>query len=332
MHSTTSFAVEFAAPYHIAVREKTTRKPKRNEALVRSICSGISAGTEMLAYRGELPDDILLDTTIGGLNESVKYPLEYGYSIVGQVEDVHDRTHSHMIGKNVFSFHPHESQFLQGINDLVLLPTHISPECGVFLPNMETALGFIMDGAPMMGEKVLVMGLGVVGHLLAALLQKYPLNRLTLVDPVLKRRSLVRKNNFTEVLSQIEAPSNEDDYYDLVYETSGHPVALNQAISCTGYKGRVIVGSWYGKKNVSIDLGSYFHRSKMTIYASQVSNIDPVYSGRWDKKRRINLALDKLSAEEPTYLISHQYNIHHAAMAYRKLDIGKDAVQVILTY
>ena len=169
----------------------------------------------MLAYRGELPENIALDTKIEGLNKGIRYPFQYGYSLVGQVIAIGDSSNESLMGKKVFAFHPHESHFVKPIHDLIILPSGLDSECGVFLPNMETALGLIMDGAPMVGENVLVLGLGVVGQLLTLLLQRYPLNKLTLVDPLLKRRALVLENPFTEVLPDIDASRSNRGNYDL---------------------------------------------------------------------------------------------------------------------
>ena len=327
------FAVELSAPYKITIREFTSIDPPgKEEVTVKTVCSGISAGTEMLAYRGELPDGIMLDANIEGMKKQVNYPMEYGYSCVGEVIAVGDAAHQLLIGKKVFAFNSHKSIFTEPIERLIMLPDNLAIESGIFLPNMETAVGLVMDGAPMLGESVLVLGLGVVGQMLALLLQQYPLNKLTLVDPLLKRRSIVDCNGITEVVSELKPVIQSTDSYDLVYEMSGKPEALNTAIAHAGYKGRIVVGSWYGSKNVNLDLGSHFHRSKISIYSSQVSEIDPVHSGRWDKKRRTDLALMMLGRTSPTYLISHQYHVRNASNAYRKLDKDKDPVQVLLTY
>lgn len=135
--------------------------------------------------------------------------------------------------------------------------------------------------------------------------------------------------------AEVEAPeqSSRAVECDLVYELSGTESGLRYALSKTGYKGRLVVGSWFGANDVSLDLGSYFHRSKMTLYASQVSRIDPAFSGRWNKNRRLAFALHMLEVIKPGRLITHQYSIDHASEAYTLLDQrNADGVQVVLSY
>jgi threonine dehydrogenase-like Zn-dependent dehydrogenase len=120
---------------------------------------------------------------------------------------------------------------------------------------------------------------------------------------------------------------------DLTYELSGNPAALDQAIAATGYSGRVVIGSWYGRKPVSLDLGGRFHRSKIRLVASQVSRLAPGLTGRWDTQRRLRTAWTMLRAVRPGQLITHRFPIEHAADAYALLDEHPaEVVQVMLTY
>ena len=326
----------FASAKHIEVRKTDIPVPGSTELLVKSICSAISAGTELLAFNGLLPSGIPLDTSLKGMRYKVEYPMKYGYSSVGFVKSIGNMVDPHWLGRRVYAFHPHESHFIANTNDLIPLPENIDNEDALFLANMETAVNLLLDGAPMIGEKVLVLGLGVVGQLLASLLAEYPLSKLVVVDPTVKRRLAAQKDNNTTVdcLYVMEKLGVDDiGHYDLVYETSGSPGALDDAVKRTGYHGRLIVGSWYGQKQVCVDLGTYFHRSKMSIYASQVSKIDPSLTGRWDNQRRIRVALDMLMRTNPRQLITHRYSIDNAEKAYRLLAERKEeAIQVILTY
>ena len=120
---------------------------------------------------------------------------------------------------------------------------------------------------------------------------------------------------------------------DLVYELSGQPAALNQAISITGYSGRIVVGSWYGTKRAEIDLGGSFHRNRIELLSSQVSSLAPALQGRWDKSRRMDLVLEMLKAVNLAPLVTRQMPIASATEAYRLLDqTPEEAIQVILTY
>ena len=326
----------FVGPESIEIRESRVPNPGPKQVLVRSICSAISAGTEMLAYRNLLPKDIPLDTSIPGMADKSDYPYKYGYSMVGAVEDIGAGVAPEWLGKKVFAFHPHESHFLSSVDDLLPIPVGMFAEDALFIPNMETSINLLLDGAPMIGEKVLVTGLGIVGQLLTALLKRYPLSQLQYLDPIEKRMLIAHWGSScaTDTRNALMVPgiSSRQDHFDLVYETSGSPEALDQAIRRTAYHGRLIIGSWYGLKEVPLELGSHFHRSKMSIYASQVSQLDPSLTGRWDKKRRMAVVLDMLALIEPRRLITHQYNIANAAKAYACLQNSKEPVQVILTY
>jgi len=325
----------FTAPRQVTIKASPVPQPRPGEVVVRSVCSAISAGTELLAYRGQLPAGIPLDSSISSLSDSTSYPMKYGYSIVGQIIDVGDNVSRSVIGRYAYAFNPHESHFVVLEKNLLYVPDDVHLEDAVLLANVETAVSLILDGKPLLGERVLVLGLGVVGQLLSSLLKMYPLASLALVDPLIKRRISANKTaKYDAVVPGVYGSIDEamNGQYDLVYETSGSPEALNAAIQCTGYHGRLVIASWYGSKDTTLDLGSHFHRSKMTIYASQVSNIDPSLMGRWDKKRRIQTALEVLRKIKPRYLITHQYNIDNSGEAYKLLDTTQDSIQTVLTY
>ncbi len=321
----------FTAPYSVDVRRATYPDPGEGELLIRSRYSAISAGTELLAYRNQLPPGVPLDESIPEMQSTAAYPFRYGYSLVGNVAAVGPSVDTTWLGKRVFAFHPHESHALLPADQAVLLPDSLSDEDALFLANMETAVALSMDGRPAVGEHVCIVGLGVVGLLLSAILGRMPLGKLTGVDLLVKRRG------FGQLIggAEVEAPeqSSRAVECDLVYELSGTESGLRYALSKTGYKGRLVVGSWFGANDVSLDLGSYFHRSKMTLYASQVSRIDPAFSGRWNKNRRLAFALHMLEVIKPGRLITHQYSIDHASEAYTLLDQrNADGVQVVLSY
>ena len=289
----------------------------------------------MLAYRGLLPEGMKLDSSISDLDGETLYPFKYGYSTVGVVVGAGSKVDPVWIGRHVFVFHSHESHFVAQPENLIPIPDDMDPEDAVFLSNMETAVSLVMDGAPMMGESVIVTGLGVVGQLLMSLLQCMPLADIVGVDPIQRRCLFVSAQNKstlanTRALRNIAEASNID--YDLSYETSGSPTALNTLIEVTRYHGRIVVASWYGKKQVSLDLGSRFHRSKVSLYSSQVSQIDPGLLGRWDKKRRMKVALRMVELLRPRRLITHQYGIKEAAAAYKMLDQSSEPLQTLITY
>ena len=306
--------------------------PAPDQLLVAVSHSAISPGTELLVYRGELPTDLSLDANIAALAGRPRYPLAYGYAAVGQVIARGAALTEDWLGRSVFAFQPHASHFLARPAELIQIPAGIDPEDAVFLPNMETAVSFLMDGRPIIGERVLVLGQGVVGLLTALLLAQLPLASLTTVDYVASR--LERSAMLTGGRAVAPAAlADEAAHFDLTYELSGSPAALDQAIAATGDYGRVVIGSWYGSKRAELNLGGRFHRSHMELISSQVSELKPIWTGRWDKGRRLDLAWEMIRRHEPARLISHRFPLSQAAAAYKLLDEAPaDCLQILFRY
>ena len=321
----------FTSPFQVEIREGQLPVLQADEILVETAVSAISPGTEMLLYRGQMPSEMALDDTIAALDGGVAFPLKYGYAAVGQVIETGKAVDGAWNGRFVFAFNPHESHFITKPEFVLPLPTGMEPETAVFLPNMETAVSFVMDGSPVIGERVAVFGQGVVGLLTTMLLAQFPLAELVTVDGYALRRELSEKVGATAVYDPAEDIPLTD--VDLTYELSGNPAALNQAIAVTGFDGRVVIGSWYGQKRAEINLGGAFHRSHMRLISSQVSHLNPRWRGRWTKSRRLDLAWHMLAAHDPAQLISHRFPLAEAEGAYDLLDRGaKTAVQPVLVY
>lgn len=320
----------FDAPYQIAVRDETLTAPEAGQALVRTTLTAISAGTEMLFYRGQFPQEIAVDASIDALEEQNGYPLKYGYCAVGVVEEIGAGVDENWLQKRVFSFQPHQSHFVADLETLFEIPENIAVEDAVFLPNMETAVDLVMDANPVLGERVIVFGQGIVGLLTTALLRQFPLERLVVVDPVAMRR----QSAIALGVDAAYAPEElSEDNFDLALELSGVPAALNAAVERVGFSGRVVVGSWYGQKPVSLNLGGRFHRERIQIVSSQVSTIAPQFSGRWDKARRFGVAWDALGRIKPSQWISSRIPLGEADQAYATLDTRpQDVLQIVFTY
>jgi 2-desacetyl-2-hydroxyethyl bacteriochlorophyllide A dehydrogenase len=318
------------------------------KALVETIVSAISSGSELLVYRGQAPEELAVDETITALDGAFGFPIKYGYAAVGRVIDIgpgatsEDKTY--WLGRLVFAFNPHETYFQAAMSDLHPLPPGLTPEAAVFLPNMETAVSWVMDGRPVIGEQVALLGQGVIGLLTTALLAGLPLAGLVTFDAHTLRRDWSERLGATIVfdphvpgaLDQARQGLEGQKPYagaDLTYELSGNPQALDMAIALTGYNGRVVIGSWYGRKRVQLDLGGQFHRSHMTLIASQVSTIAPRWRGRWTQARRLGVAWAMIEQHQPQRLITHRFPVEQAAEAYRLLDEQPgEVVQVIFTH
>lgn len=340
----TAKSIIFTAPKQVEVRETPLPPLKEDEVLVETVCSAISAGTEMLVYRGQCPP---VTDAHDALSSDVKYPLAYGYACVGRIQDIGKLVDREMVGRLVFAFHPHATSFILPISLLIPIPPSLSHENACFLPNMETAVNLVQDGAPIFGERVLVLGQGVVGLLTASLLSEFPLESLVTVDNFeLRRKASGRmdkvvsldnanfdKAGFDNAVGQKASFAYTQYKFDLTFELTGSPSALNDAIAHTAFSGRIVIGSWYGHKRAEIDLGGAFHRSRIKLIASQVSTISPELSGRWDKSRRFELAWKALEHIQPEKWITHRFSINDAEKAYQLLDKNpQDTIQVVFTY
>ncbi|WP_024461054.1 zinc-binding alcohol dehydrogenase [Marinimicrobium sp. LS-A18] len=321
----------FTAPFQVEVRKQALAVPSPGTVLVRTHYSAVSAGTELLLYRGQLPGDMALDSTLESLQPSSQYPLQYGYACVGEVTHLGEGVDANWLGQRVFSFQPHVSHFVAQPEQLIAIPDDVSLQAAVFLPNMETAVNLIQDGQPMIGEKVVVVGQGVVGLLVSSLLAQHPLASLAAVEGQPTRQKLAEQLGVQSVVTPEQLNSTPVGNAalkdaDLIYEISGHPDALNLAIALSGYASRIVIGSWYGTKPVSVELGGEAHRNRLQMITSQVSTLAPSLTGRWDKQRRFDVAWEMIRRVDPTRLITHTVPLQEAGTLYQQLHDATDGV------
>ena len=325
----------FTAPYQLELRRVAKPVPGPGQVLVNTLCSAVSPGTEMLLYRGQMPSSMTLDATISGMQEACSYPLQYGYACVGRVAEVGSDVGSSWINKQVFAFAPHASHFVADLAQLIEVPPDIPPERAVFFANTETAVNLLQDGAPLLGERVVVLGLGTVGLLLTSLLARFPLTELLTSDGIEARRQWSLHLGATGTYHPQDAAKYSGDAQsaDLIYEVSGAPEALNSAIEISGFASRIVVGSWYGKKSAPIWLGGDAHRNRLRIITSQVSTLAPELTGRWSKERRYAATWNMLRQIKPEQWISHRAPLAEAAELYQLIDQQPQAcLQPVFVY
>lgn len=324
------------------LREEPLPALGANDVLVETICSAISAGTEMLVYRGQFPH---LNDSHDNLSSDLCYPLSYGYACVGVIRETGKQADKSLQDKLVFGFQPHTSAFICNPSSLIFAPASLPAEACSFLPNMETAVNLIQDAAPILGERVLVLGQGAVGLMTASLLKEFPLETLVTADCYELRRKAsmdigiancfdphnsARTVQDADQITQLAYAQNK---FDLTFELSGSPIALNDALALTTFSGRIVIGSWYGEKHAEVDLGGAFHRSRIKLISSQVSTIAPELSGRWDKSRRFDVAWKALERIKPEKWITHRFPIDNVEEAYRLLDENpQETIQALVTY
>jgi 2-desacetyl-2-hydroxyethyl bacteriochlorophyllide A dehydrogenase len=328
----------FTGPETVALRERSVEHSPA-EVLVETHVSAISPGTEQLIYHGEAPRDLPADETLEALDGDLSYPLRYGYAAVGEVVETGSAVDGEWLGRTVFAFNPHETRFSAEPSALIPVPDGTPAEEMVLYPTVETATTLVLDGEPRVGERVVVFGAGAIGLCVIGLLASFPLSELVVVDPLLARRDRARQLGADTALAPdaLTATRWDDaagpDGADLVYELSGNPSALDDALAVAGYDSRIVVGSWYGTKSPTLDLGGDFHRDRISIESSQVSTIDPDRRGRWTFDRRTETTLDNLASLPVESQVTHRVPFDDAPEAYRLLDEQpEDALQVLLTY
>jgi 2-desacetyl-2-hydroxyethyl bacteriochlorophyllide A dehydrogenase len=310
----------FEAPRRVASSPLDLGSPGEGDILVHTLWSGISGGTEMLAYRGEIDPALPLDETIGVLGGSFAFPFRYGYSCVGRAEhargDIPD-------GQLVFAFHPHQDAFVVAADDVVVLDD-IDPRLATMFPLVETALQVALDAGPVLEQPVAVMGLGVVGILTGLMLQRAGA-RVLGIEPLEERRAIaatvglesVAPEEAAEVIAT-DAPSG----LPLVVEVSGRPEALRGALPLLAHEGEALVVSWYGTKDVHLPLGAEFHRRRLRIRSTQVSTIPGALAASWSRDRRRAVVRELLHALPLTPLATHSYPFDRAGEAFAAVDRG----------
>ncbi|GIW06582.1 MAG: zinc-binding dehydrogenase [Dehalococcoidia bacterium] len=327
----------FSGPRRAELRKRDLPPPSTGEVVVRAVRSAVSAGTELLVYRGELPEGMLADDTISALQTAPRFPMRYGYALVGHIVATGSAVDPSWHGKRVFAFAPHASHALVPVSEVLPIPDGVDIEDAALYPSLETALTLVLDARPLAGERVVVIGQGVVGLLVTALLARFPLGDLAAIDPIERRREQAallgsRWTGTPEDWSALRARLGAGGA-DLAIELSGRPEALDLALGCVGFAGRVIVGSWYGTKRAAIDLGGRFHRDRISIISSQVSTLSPALTGRWDRARRTQFVWELASTLRPSSLITDRVPIEDAPTLYQRLDAGDPAIlQALITY
>lgn len=336
-------ALFHTAPGRVVWREVTLPPLGAGQVRVEAVYSAISPGTESLVFQGRVPRDMTLDATLDNLPGTFEYPFSYGYALVGRIVEHGGGVSDDCLGRRVFLFHPHQDQVVAPLGQCLMIPEDIPYRAALFAPNMESALSFVMDAAPLVGERVLVFGQGVVGLLTTAVLARFPLGRLTGADMLAPRRERSLDWGAMEVVDPADAGawealhralfSGDGRGADLCFELSGSLEALNQAIAMTGFAGRILLGSWYGAADRPVNLGGPFHRRRISLISSQVSTLSPGLTGRWDKVRRMTLVWDWLRRLSPETLITHEFRPDECQQAFELCSHREDSVlQTVFRY
>jgi len=274
------------SPYHGEIRTQTLAAPREGEALVRTLCSGISRGTESLVFRGEVPAsqrDVMRCPFQSG---EFPAPVKYGYASIGIVDEGPDT----LRGRRVFCLHPHQDRYVVPEHALALVPDEVPDNRAVLAANMETAINGLWDAALHVGDRVSVIGAGTVGSLVAALAAETPGVEVEIVDTDASRATLASRLGCTFATPEYAAQDR-----DLVIHTSGNSRGLTTALGLAGFETTVLEMSWYGERSVSLPLGEAFHSRRLQIRSSQVGSVATAQRVRWSHARRMALALRLLT-------------------------------------
>ncbi|XVX22203.1 zinc-dependent alcohol dehydrogenase [Actinomycetota bacterium] len=267
------------------IRQEPLPRPESDEVLVRTLASGVSRGTETLVHRHEVPPEIAVDMRAPHQVGDLPDPVKYGYLSVGVVE----QGPADLMGRRVFALHPHQDWFVVPSTDVVPIPDDVPTQRAVLAGTVETAVNALWDGAPRIGDRIAVVGAGMVGLSIALLLARHPLGRLEVVETDATRREQVRALGLTAV-----APDESGEGCDLVFHTSASSGGLATAIGLLGMEGEVIELSWYGTTRPETPLGAAFHSKRLAIRASQVGRVSPARSARRSYGDRLAIALEAL--------------------------------------
>jgi 2-desacetyl-2-hydroxyethyl bacteriochlorophyllide A dehydrogenase len=342
-----AYVVELIKPQVVGLREYPTPEPGAGEVRVRTLYSGISAGTELSMYRGTNPYltkrwDAEATLFLPG-QVTMSYPIDvWGYSEVGQIDALGEGVTGLQVGEVVWGAWSHRSHALLPAEKLRghLIPPGLDPVAGTFDRVGAVALNAVLASAACIGETVVVFGLGVIGLLTTQLLIGQGLD-VVAVDTLPHRLELARKFGATPLSAQngdlalAVRDLTQGRGADRVIELTGAYPALHEAIRVAGVGGTVIASGFYQGPATALALGEEFHHNRVTLVASQIGSLPLALRDRWDRER-LHETVIKLCAAgrlDPKPLVSHVIAATSAAEAYRLLDSPTpDVLQVILSF
>ncbi|MCF0087246.1 MULTISPECIES: zinc-binding alcohol dehydrogenase [unclassified Streptomyces] len=282
-------------PGHGEIRDVELPRPGESEVLVRTLYSGVSRGTETLVFRGGVPENQYGAMRAPFQDGDFPAPVKYGYLSVGTVE----RGPGELLGRNVFCLYPHQTRYVVPASAVTVVPESVPAGRAVLAGTVETAVNALWDAAPLLGDRVAVVGGGMVGCSVAALLARFPGVRVQLVDADPARAEVARALGV-----DFAVPEEARGECDLVVHASASEAGARRSLELLAHEGTLIELSWYGDRVVGLPLGEAFHSRRLTVRSSQVGTVSPrARSGR-TYGDRLALALDLLADPAFDALIS----------------------------
>jgi threonine dehydrogenase-like Zn-dependent dehydrogenase len=275
-----------AAPDTGEIRTHRLPDPAPGEVLVRTLYSAVSRGTETLVFRGGVPPSQHHLMRAPFQEGDFPAPVKYGYLNVGVVE----LGPAQLRGRTVFSLYPHQTAYVVPVEAVTVVPDGVPPRRAVLTGTVETAVNALWDAAPLVGDRVAVVGAGMVGCSVAALLVRFPGTHVQLVDANPDRAAVAAAMGVEFAL-----PGDAAGDCDVVVHASATSEGLARALELLAPDATVVELSWYGDRPVSVPLGEYFHSRRLTVRSSQVGAIAPARRGRRSHADRRAIALELLS-------------------------------------
>ncbi|WP_031475991.1 zinc-dependent alcohol dehydrogenase [Streptomyces bicolor] len=282
----TARAFWLASPGEGEIREVALPEPGEGDVLVRSLYSGVSRGTETLVFRGGVPRSQYAPMRAPFQEGEFPAPVKYGYLSVGVVEE----GPTELVGRTVFCLYPHQTRYVVPASAVTVVPDTVPPARAVLAGTVETAVNALWDAAPLVGDRIAVVGGGMVGCSVAALLARFPGVRLQLVDADPGRAKVA------EALGVgFASPEEALGDCDLVVHASATEQGLARSLELLTAEGTVLELSWYGDRQVSLPLGEAFHSRRLVIRSSQVGTVSPARRASRTYADRLALALELLA-------------------------------------
>lgn len=316
-------ALWYVAPGECALNAVALPRADPGDCIVRTLWSGVSRGTERLVSQGRVPRDEWARMRAPFQQGEFPFPVKYGYCAVGVVEGGPVR----MIGRTVFCLHPHQDRFVAPADRLAVVPADVPARRAVLTANMETALNAHWDAGAGPGDRIVVVGGGVLGLLVAWLAGQIPGTEVTLVDLDEARADIARSLGFG-----FAGPASAPQDADLVFHTSASAAGLATAIGCAGLEARIVELSWYGEGDVAAPLGGAFHSRRLQLVSSQVGHVAPSRRARFDYARRTEVALSLLADPRLDALITEEFAFRDAARRVPALLAASSGLTAAICY
>lgn len=298
--------------------------PGAGPVAVRAVRSLISRGTERLVFEGRVPEGERARMRAPMQEGDFPFPVKYGYAAVGLVEDGPQS----LRGRHVFALHPHQTRFRIPETAAIPVPVGVPPRRAALAANMETALNALWDAGAGPGDRIAVIGAGLIGCLIARLCALMPGTDVTMFDVLEQRRDVAPQLNVSFASSAPEAGA-----YDVTFHCSSSQAGLAAAMDSLGPEGRLVELSWYGDRPVAAPLGGAFHSRRLTLVSSQVGQVAPSRRPRWSHRRRLEKALALCADEALDCLLTEE--VRFADLPARIPDIfapGAPGIATLVRY